>query len=154
MTSWFPDVFSEDKKPQHRDSKTKKPRHQDSKTNKPRHPVLAEFWPSCSLIAVTCKQPPELESATTHSQPQDGISLKSDPGAGARVIRRMESAATRIQPPELESAVSCIQPLELDSTARRRDSCNSYPAAGTRVSHRIVSSATGIQPPELEWAAG
>ena len=36
------------------------------------------------------------------SKPQDGISLNSYPGAGNRVRRRIESAATRIQPPELE----------------------------------------------------
>ena len=46
----------------------------------------------------------ELESAAVHSQPQDGISLKSDPGAGARVSRRIVSAVTRIQSPKLDLA--------------------------------------------------
>ena len=54
--------------------------------------------------AVTRIQPPELKSAAIHSQRQDGLSLKSDPGAGARASRRMESVVTRIQPLELELA--------------------------------------------------
>ena len=40
--------FSEDKKPQHWDSKTEKPWHRDSK--KPWHWVSAEFWPLFLLI--------------------------------------------------------------------------------------------------------
>ena len=70
--------------------------------------------------AITRIQPPELESAATHSHPQDGISLKSYLAAKTRVSGRMESAVTRIQPPELQSA-------------------------GTRVSCRIESAATRIQ---------
>ena len=71
--------------------------------------------------AVTRIEPPELESAATHSQSQGGISLNLYPAV---------SAATRIQPPELESAVTCIQPPELET------------------------AATCIQPPEFELAAG
>ena len=52
--------------------------------------------------AVTRIQPPELKSAAIRSQ--DGLSLKSDPGAGARASRRMESVVTRIQPLKLELA--------------------------------------------------
>ena len=47
-------------------------------------------------------EPPELKSAATYSQLQDGISLKWYPAAGTRVTR--QSAVTRIQPPELELA--------------------------------------------------
>ena len=52
MTSWFQDIFSEDKKPRHRDSKAEKLRHWDSKTRKPRHGVPVEFWPLCLLIHI------------------------------------------------------------------------------------------------------
>ena len=52
----------------------------------------------------TCIELLELESAAALSQPLDGISLKSDPGSGTRASRKMESAVTRIQPPELELA--------------------------------------------------
>ena len=45
---------------------------------------------------------PKLESATTHSQPQDEISLMLYPASRALVRRRMECAVTRIQLPELE----------------------------------------------------
>ena len=68
---------------------------------------------------------------------------------------RMESAVTRIQPPELESAMGPSQ-LQLVSSRRNsshpqdRISRNSYPAARTRVSWRMESAATRIQPPELE----
>ena len=49
-TSWFQDIFSEEKKPRHQDSKAEKPRYRDSKTKKPRHWVSAEFWPLFPLI--------------------------------------------------------------------------------------------------------
>ena len=45
----------------------------------------------------------ELESATTHNQLQDVVSLKLYPATGTRVSRGMESAVTRIHGPELES---------------------------------------------------
>ena len=91
--------------------------------------------------AVTRTQLPKLESAATHSQPQDGISLKSYPAAGTRVSSRKESV-TGIQ------LVSNQQDL---SQLQDRISYNSYPAAGTQVSHGIESAVTCIQ--LLEQAA-
>ena len=70
--------------------------------------------------AATRIEPLELESAATHSQPQDGISLKLYPAAGTRVSRRMEPAVTRIQPLELESAANHSQPQD------RIDKLNSH----------------------------
>ena len=81
--------------------------------------------------AVTRIQPPELESRAIHSQLQDRTILKPNPADETRVcvslypaartkslnptVRtkvswRMESAAARIQSPELESAVGWSQP--------------------------------------------
>ena len=67
-------------------------------------------------------QPPELKSAVgwsqleivssakNSSQPWDRVSRSSYPAAGTPVSREKESAATRIQPPELQSAVGRNQP--------------------------------------------
>ena len=85
---------------------------------------------------VTCIEPPEFKSPATHSQPQDGISLKLYPATGTQVSRGTESATNRIQPPELESAAGQNQP-QLVSSRRRME-----------------SATTRIQPPELELAAG
>ena len=81
--------------------------------------------------AVIRIQPPELESRAIHSHLQERISLKLNPANETRVcvslypaartkllnptVRtkvswRMESAAARIQSPELESAVGWSQP--------------------------------------------
>ena len=70
----------------------------------------------------------------------------------------MESAVTRIRPPELKSAVEQSQPLPVSShrnSTRPWDgiSRNSCLAAGTRVSLRMELAVTCIQPPELELAA-
>ena len=88
----------------------------------------------------------------------DGIILKSYPAARTRVSGSMESAATRIQPPELESAVGWSQPQLV--TSRRNSSQpqdgisrNLYPAAGTQDSRGRESNTTHIQPPERESAA-
>ena len=86
-------------------------------------------------------QPPQLESAASHSQLQDGISLKLYPAARSRVSRRLKSAVTRIQPSELKSA--------WDKVSR-----NSYPDSGTRVNRRMESAVTRVQPPELGLTAG
>ena len=68
-------------------------------------------------LALSRIQPPEFESvvgrsqlqiASSHqnsSQPWDEVSRNSYPAAGTQVSRRMESAVTCIQPPELELAV-------------------------------------------------
>ena len=120
-------------------------------------------------------------------------SRKSSPASGTRVSRRIEStelvpscriesAATRSEPPELESAAGWSQ-LQLVSSRRNLSqpwdgvSRNLYLAAATRVSCRIESARTQvgrriesavtciqplgletaptyIQPPELELAAG
>ena len=77
--------------------------------------------------AVTRIQRPELKSAVGLSQPQlvsshrnssqpwDGVNRNSYPAAGTRVSRRMESAVTCIQPPELETAVGRSQPQLVSS---------------------------------------
>ena len=109
--------------------------------------------------ALTRFQQSELESAATHSQLQDGISLKSYPSAETWVSRRMESAVTGIKSPELGPAVEQSQPQLVSSSWNssqllQRISRNLYPAAGTRVSWKIEPVATCIQPPELASAIG
>ena len=58
-----------------------------------------------------------LIAAATRSQPQNGISLKSYPAAGARVTRGIWSAVTRIQQPELDPTVGRSH-LQLVSSRR------------------------------------
>ena len=71
----------------------------------------------------------------------------------------MESAVTRIQPPELKSAMGRSQ-LQLVSSRQNLSqpwdgvSRNSCPAAGTWVSSGTESAATRIQLPEPEPAIG
>ena len=82
-----------------------------------------------STSAVIRIQPPKFQSVVglsqlqlvssrqSSSQPWDGVGRNSHPAAVTRVRRRIESAATFIQPPELETAATRIQPPELELAA-------------------------------------
>ena len=70
------------------------------------------------LKSVVGRSLPQLVSTRRNSsQPQDKISWNSYPAAVTRVKRRMESAATHIQLPELETSATRIQPPELELAA-------------------------------------
>ena len=65
--------------------------------------------------AVGRRKPQFVSSRRNSSQPWDGVSRNSYPAAETRVSRGTESAATRIQQPELESAVGWSQKQLLSS---------------------------------------
>ena len=102
--------------------------------------------------AVTRIELPEPKSAATHSQPQEGISLKLCSGARIRVMRRMESVVARIQLLELKSAVGRSQRQVVSNH------CNSSQPQDT-ISISCNSSSGGwiqtcIEPPDLESTRG